>query len=124
VLVPFGLANPDHVTTHDAGRLLVDRRPAWSWWCYVDAGYSHIPGLLAWRVAQLFRSGLWPTPARVPVDGGLDRKRAALACYRSQLPALAEDWGFDASLPDPAPEQVWRLAPPPPGWEGLSAAPA
>ena len=44
-------------------------RPAGpSWFCYEDTGYKHIPGLLAWRIAKLFRSGLWPTPAAVPVD--------------------------------------------------------
>ena len=124
VAIPFGLANPDHVLTHDAARLVVDRHPDRLWLCYEDCGYKQIPGLLAWRVSSLFHAGLWPTPVVVGIDVGLDRKRRALACYSSQLPALASDWGFDAELTSRAPEQLWRLAPPPSGWEGLSAAPA
>ena len=64
VFVPFGLGNPDHDATHQAVRLLMDDRPGWSWFCYEDAGYCHLPGLLAWRVSSLFRAGRWPTPAR------------------------------------------------------------
>jgi LmbE family N-acetylglucosaminyl deacetylase len=123
VLVPFGLANPDHALTHDAARIVIARRPDLAWFCYEDHGYKHIPGMLAWRVSQLFRAGLWPTPAVIAVDPGLEAKRKALACYASQLPALAADWGFDADLAVPAPEQFWRLAPPPPGWERLIDAP-
>ena len=91
-----------------------------SWWCYEDMGYKHIPGMLAWRVAQLFRAKVWPTPVCPLVDLDDDRKRAAIACYPSQLLALEDDWHIGAKLDAPAPEQYWRLAPPPPGWERLS----
>ena len=117
VLVPFGLANPDHAAAHEAGLRVRDRYDAPAWLCYEDTGYKHIPGMLAWRVAQLFRRGLWPTPVAVPVDADDDRKRAALDCYRSQLLALEADWQVGPKLV--APEQVWRLAPPPAGWERL-----
>jgi LmbE family N-acetylglucosaminyl deacetylase len=118
VFVPFGLSNPDHVTTHDAARLVYDRRPgSWAWFCYEDGGYKHIPGMLARRVSQLFRAGIWPTPAVVPVDPGLAAKRAAVACYRTQIPPLDADHGLSARLDAAVPEQYWRLAPPPPGWE-------
>lgn len=94
------------------------RFPEPAWLCYEDVGYKHIPGLLAWRVSQLFRRRLWPTPVAVAVDEHDTRKRAALDCYRSQLLALDADWQLGPKLV--APEQLWRLAPPPPGWEGLA----
>ena len=69
VLLPFGLANPDHAATHDAGMLVRERFAEPSWLCYEDSGYKHIPGMLAWRVSQLFRRGVWPTPVALDVDG-------------------------------------------------------
>jgi LmbE family N-acetylglucosaminyl deacetylase len=121
VLAPFGLANPDHDVTHRGCMLARDRLgPAVSWWCYEDNGYKHIPGMLAWRVSSLFRRRLWPTPVCPAVDHGGDRKAAAVACYPSQLLALEDDWAIGAKLAAPAPEQYWRLAPPPPGWEAIA----
>jgi len=124
VLAPFGLANPDHDVTHRACMRARDRMsPEISWWCYEDHGYKHIPGMLAWRVAKLFRRGLWPTPVCPAVDHDGDRKEAAVACYPSQLLALEDDWQITAKLAAPAPEQYWRLAPPPPGWDRLVTDP-
>jgi LmbE family N-acetylglucosaminyl deacetylase len=121
VFAPFGLANPDHDCTHDAAMLVRDRLgPDISWFCYEDTGYKHIPGLLAWRISNLFRSGVWPTPAAVPVDVDHERKMRALGCYPSQLRALESDWQVSVKLAAPAPEQFWRLAPPPDGWGRLS----
>ena len=42
-----------------------------------------------------------------------------MAEYASQVKALEADWIFWARLDAPTPEQFWRLAPPPPGWEAL-----
>jgi LmbE family N-acetylglucosaminyl deacetylase len=120
VLLPFGLANPDHVATHDAGMRVREQYPEPSWLCYEDSGYKHIPGLLAWRVSQLFRRKVWPTPVAIGLDADDTRKRAALDCYASQLRALEADWQLGPKLV--APEQIWRLAGPPPGWEGLGDA--
>ena len=126
VFLPMGLANPDHVLTHDAGLLAraalgaVGGGP--SWFCYEDAGYTHLPGLLAWRVAKLFRSGLWPTPAIVPVVPDPAAKRAAVECYRSQLVPLWDEHLLEERLEANVPEQYWRLDHPPAGWEGLSSA--
>jgi LmbE family N-acetylglucosaminyl deacetylase len=128
VFAPFGLANPDHTATHDAARAVRERMSGapettddLAWFCYEDMGYQHIPGLLAWRVSQLFRAGIWPTPAAPRVDPTGDRKRAALGHYASQLRSLEADWQLGAKLAAPAPEQFWRLAPPPPGWERLAS---
>jgi len=121
VLAPFGLANPDHDVTHRGCMLARDRLGiARAWWCYEDSGYKHIPGMLAWRVSTLFRRGVWPTPVCPPIDTDEARKQAAIACYRSQLLALEDDWAISEKLAAPAPEQYWRLAPPPTGWERLT----
>jgi LmbE family N-acetylglucosaminyl deacetylase len=120
VLAPFGIANPDHTATHEAARAVRERIPEPAWFCYEDMGYKHIPGLLAWRVSQLFRAGTWPTPAAPTVDHGDAAKQRALAHYGSQLRALEADWQIGEKLAAPAPEQLWRLAPPPPGWERLT----
>jgi LmbE family N-acetylglucosaminyl deacetylase len=126
VFLPMGLANPDHVVAHEAALLARDALDAGgserSWFCYEDGGYKHIPGMLAWRVAKLFRSGLWPTPAMVPVRPDETVKRRSIECYTSQLPPLREDHALDERLAAHVPEQYWRLAPPPEGWEGLMDA--
>jgi LmbE family N-acetylglucosaminyl deacetylase len=122
VFVPMGLANPDHVMTHDAALIVRDQHPEWAWFAYEDHGYKHIPGILAWRVSKLFRSGLWPTPALVPVTTETDRKRKAIWCYASQIPPLEQDHALTERLDANVPEQFWRLAPPPRGWERLTEA--
>jgi LmbE family N-acetylglucosaminyl deacetylase len=120
VVVPMGLANPDHELTHDACRLVIAQRlESCAWFAYAEAGYLHIPGILAWRLGQLFRAGLWPTPAPVVADDGLVKKQQALRCYRTQLPALDDDWGYDVDSNARIAESYWRLAPPPHGWDGL-----
>jgi LmbE family N-acetylglucosaminyl deacetylase len=119
VFVPFGLANPDHDLTHRAARIVMNDLQDVAWYCYEDAGYCHLPGLLAWRIRSLFNSGLWPTPAIVAVELDTERKNRALAAYRSQLPPLQADHMLDARTTAPVQEQYWRLARPPDGWEGL-----
>ncbi len=119
VFAPLGIANPDHDRTGDAARSLIAAFPDVSWFAYEDAGYKHLPGLLAWRVSSLFRSGLWPTPAVVPVRPDPERKRRAVACYRSQVPPLEDGNWLREQLDAHVPEQFWRLAPPPEGWEAL-----
>jgi len=117
--LPMGLANPDHVMTHDAGRIVLARHPELAWFGYEDHGYKHIPGILAWRVAKMFRAGLWPTPAMVPLDIDAGRKRKAISCYTSQIGPLERDHALSERLAANVPEQMWRLAPPPSGWERL-----
>jgi LmbE family N-acetylglucosaminyl deacetylase len=123
VFLPMGIANPDHVLTHEAGLIarkeLVEQGSTTAWFCYEDHGYKHIPGLLAWRISKLFRSGLWPTPAIVPVEPDMALKRRAIACYESQVPPLERDHALSERLDANVPEQYWRLEPPPKGWERL-----
>lgn len=123
VFAPFGIANPDHAETHVAAMQVRERMPEPAWFLYEDFGYKHIPGLLAWRVSQLFRRRVWPTPVALDVgdpSAADAAKRAALACYRSQVRALEADWQLEPKLV--AAEQYWRLADPPAGWEELSNA--
>ncbi|HVN51053.1 MAG TPA: PIG-L family deacetylase [Acidimicrobiales bacterium] len=121
VLVPMGLANPEHVCVHDAALLvrtrLGDEGP--SWIAYQDVAYHQIPGQLAWRVAKLFKAAVWPTPVAMPTAVDPTPKRDAVAEYTSQVKALEADWGLWRRLDAPTPEQYWRLAPPPAGWEAL-----
>ena len=119
VFVPMGLANPDHVMTHDAGLIVRARHQDWAWFAYEDHGYKHLPGMLAWRVSKMFRSGVWPTPALVPLAADTERKRKAIWCYTSQVPPLERDHALTERLDANVPEQFWRLAPPPAGWEQL-----
>jgi LmbE family N-acetylglucosaminyl deacetylase len=123
VFLPFGLANPDHVLTHDAGLLvrseLTGSGDGPAWFCYEDHGYKHIPGIMAWRAATLFKAGLWPTPAVVPITPDMQRKEKAIALYRSQVAPLERDHVLSERLAANVPEQYWRLAAPPTGWERL-----
>jgi LmbE family N-acetylglucosaminyl deacetylase len=126
VFFPMGIANPDHVLTHDAcliARSDIRSRDAASqpaWFCYEDHGYKHIPGLLAWRVAKLFKAGLWPTPSIVPIKADMALKRRAIQCYKSQIAPLERDHALSERLDGNVPEQYWRIAPPPEGWEALA----
>ena len=134
VFLPMGLANPDHVLTHDAGlivrsEMMADAASAGTqdggvplWFCYEDAGYKHLPGMLAWRISKLFRSGLWPTPAVVPIEPDMAAKRTAIAHYTTQVAPLERDHLLSERLDANVPEPYWRLDPPPPGWERLIAA--
>jgi LmbE family N-acetylglucosaminyl deacetylase len=121
VLVPFGLANPEHVVVHEASLLVRERGPARpvEWVAYEDIAYNQIPGQLAWRVATLFKAAVWPTPVAMPVDPSTAAKRAAVAEYTSQVLALDADWSLWPRLDAPTPEQYWRLDAPPPGWEAM-----
>jgi LmbE family N-acetylglucosaminyl deacetylase len=119
VVLPMGLANPDHVVTHDAGMLIAATRPDITWFGYEDAGYKHIPGMLAHRVSKLFQSDFWPTPMIVPTRQDHARKRAAIECYTSQLGPLNADHALAERIDGNVPEQFWMLAPPPPGWERM-----
>jgi LmbE family N-acetylglucosaminyl deacetylase len=124
VFLPMGIANPDHVVTHDAGlisrsEMIAGPNPP-QWFCYEDHGYKHIPGLLAWRITKLFKAGLWPTPSIVPVEPDMAIKRRAIACYESQVAPLERDHALSERLDANVPEQYWRIAPPPEGWGPLA----
>ncbi|MDA8358684.1 MAG: PIG-L family deacetylase [Actinomycetota bacterium] len=120
VFFPMGLGNPDHDVTHEASLLVMREMGHLAWFCYEDHGYKHIPGLLAWRVARLLRRQPWPTPAIIPHEEDVDRKRRAIWCYSSQIAPLERDHALSERMAARVPEQYWRLAPPPRGWEVLA----
>ena len=120
VFAPMGLGNPDHDLTHQAAMLVREKHQELAWFCYEDQGYKHLPGLLAWRLARLLRHGPWPTPAIVPHEEDEERKRRAIWCYASQIPPMNQGDRLTRRLDAKVPEQFWRLAPPPKGWEGLA----
>lgn len=138
VFLPMGLAHPDHVLSHRAGLAVRERllartgeqdlgaqglRPRPEWFCYEDAGYKHLPGMLARRISTLVTGGLWPTPAVVPVRPDMEAKRIAIMAYVSQYGPLQRDMHLSEHLAANTPEQYWRLSPPPPGWDGVTSAP-
>lgn len=116
VFAPFGIANPDHAYVNDVA-LAVRARVGddIGWFCYEDTGYKLVPGLLAWRISKLFLEALWPTPVAVATTRDEPRKERAMRCYASQIKSLGADWDLENAMLSP--EQYWRLAPPPAGWE-------
>jgi LmbE family N-acetylglucosaminyl deacetylase len=120
VFLPMGIAQPDHMITHEAGLLArAEMSEDVSWFCYEDHGYKHLPGMLAWRVSKLFRNGIWPTPSIVPVEVDMAAKRAAINCYKTQLPPLEYEHLLSVRLDANVPEQHWRLASVPEEWRNL-----
>src|SRR5437899_3602908 len=52
VLIPLGLANPDHRRAHRAATIVMARHPGWLWLGYEDRDYRFIPGMLAHRLRR------------------------------------------------------------------------
>ncbi|HEX8989688.1 MAG TPA: PIG-L family deacetylase [Rhodocyclaceae bacterium] len=91
VVFPLGLFHSDHRLAHEAVLLLLRRTPSCrNWIAYEDVPYRRLPGLAEAALRRLRRAGLAPRGARISADGAARRRKArALACYRSQLTALA-----------------------------------
>jgi LmbE family N-acetylglucosaminyl deacetylase len=108
VAVPLGLFHSDHQLAHEAALLARSKHLERMWLAYEDAIYRRIPGLVDDRLGQLNEAGVRTIP--YTPDGGADDsvKREAIACYASQIRALARPGypGFEDAL---APERYWRL---------------
>jgi len=109
VALPLGLFHDDHTTTHEAGLRVAQAVPSLQWLLYADALYRTLPGLVQARLDELATGG-WRT-APLPAGSGrhLALKQRAVACYASQLRALA------TARPDGVAdafelEQYWCLA--------------
>jgi len=114
VLLPAGLFHSDHVLLHDALLAVrAEERPGVNWLMYEEALYRRIPGLLQQRLAQLQRDGIAATPLAFPPPHEPALKQRAIACYASQLRALAEAANGCADVF--APERYWLLAAQPDG---------
>lgn len=108
VAIPLGLFHDDHKTTHEAGLRLARRWPQLTWLVYADALYRRIGGLVEEQLARLRSAGLGPVPLPPPPVRRDELKRRAVACYASQLRALAgpQYAGHDDVF---EPERYWRL---------------
>lgn len=111
LLVPLGLFHSDHRLVHRAALGLLDRCPGCRWLVYEDALYRRIDDLRDPAVEELRRRGFSPRPVRFQeaADAVL-RKREAVACYRSQLRALATP-GRPGHVGLDDPEAYWLLSP-------------
>lgn len=91
VIFPLGLFHSDHRLAREAVLAMMRRGvPGLACLAYEDALYRRLPGLRDAAVARLRRAGLSPRPARAAADAGARRRKGrAVACYRSQLRALA-----------------------------------
>jgi LmbE family N-acetylglucosaminyl deacetylase len=109
VAIPLGLFHDDHRTAHAAGLGLLGRAPGVRWLLYADAIYRRIAGAVEGRLAALHAAGLTPAPVPPAPRRHAARKRRAVACYRSQLRALASPGrpGWRDAL---EPETYWTLA--------------
>lgn len=89
VAFPLGLFHSDHRLTHEAMMSLTAGREM-RWLLYEDALYRRIPGLVEARLAQLRRDGHGVRRLQLQFSArAAALKREAVACYRSQLRALA-----------------------------------
>ena len=131
VFLPMGLANPDHVLTHDAGlaaRAAMTEAAAGGgeagalWFCYEDAGYKHLPGLMAWRVSKLFRSGSVADPGGGACRTGHGGQAQGHPSLRQPGRTAGARHLLSERLDANTPEQYWRLDPPPAGWERLMSS--
>lgn len=90
VFMPLGLFHADHHRARDAALVLCGRHRAPAWYAYEEAFYRLIPGLRAEALARLRTAGLSPEArAFAETQQAAARKRRAVACYGSQLRALA-----------------------------------
>ena len=119
-----GIANPDHVVDPRRRRCRSrSERPDLAWFAYEDAGYKHIPGMLAWRVVEAL-----PLRPLAHADDRADACRTTRAsaprssATRRSSGHCARDHALDARIDGAVAEQFWQLAPPPPGWERMRDA--
>jgi LmbE family N-acetylglucosaminyl deacetylase len=101
---PLGLAHPDHHTTRRAYQALVATTGIEAWI------YEDLPSRVLWPEEVPVALDWWREMGHKPElgfvgSGSLERKEAALSCYRSQLWAL-NGLSEHACL---VPERLWRL---------------
>ena len=107
VFIPLGLFHVDHRRASDAAFALAGRDGA-DWYAYEDAIYRRIPGAVGARIHALRDRGHVLTRHVFPIDDVAGAHKAdAVACYRSQLTALARRTASDDMR---APEAYWRIA--------------
>lgn len=109
VLFPLGLFHSDHRLAREAALVLLERCPSCRWLAYEDALYRCLPEERDQALARLAEAGLQPQPVRFAESAGAgDLKAQAVACYRSQLTALATP-GRPGPADLAAAEGYWQL---------------
>ena len=104
---PLGLFHRDHLRASDASAMLVERFAAHAFHAYEDMLYRRIAGAVDERMSVLRERGLDFAHCSPPLAcNATARKRAAVACYRSQLRALRTREAYDDLH---APEAHWRV---------------
>ena len=107
VYFPLGLFHRDHRRASEAALAILDRLSSVRWYAYEDAIYRSLDGSSDARRRELCAAGYVLAPAALPLeDAATARKRAAIACYRSQLRGLAVRARHVDLL---APEAYWRV---------------
>jgi LmbE family N-acetylglucosaminyl deacetylase len=110
VALPLGIFHDDHILTGDAAIDALGRRPSPTWLVYADAIYRRVPDLVERRLRDLSGRGLTLRELDAPGIGVGDRKRRAVACYRSQVGALERSW--EGGVSDAfEPERYWHVVP-------------
>lgn len=90
VAFPLGLFHSDHELTREAMLALVDEGLARRWTVYADVPYRRLPGVAARTQAALQKRGYQLRALRWSASAdAYTLKRQAVACYVSQLRALA-----------------------------------
>jgi LmbE family N-acetylglucosaminyl deacetylase len=110
VYIPLGLGHGDHRQAHEAAAALIPAFPKIEWWAYEEAIYRRfVDSGRGARQDWLRQRGLEPTWI-APGRPASEAKRRSIACYRSQLRALASPgrpgWGDVLE-----PELYWALRP-------------
>ncbi|HEX3177028.1 MAG TPA: PIG-L family deacetylase [Methylomirabilota bacterium] len=108
VCIPLGLFHSDHALAHAAALEVRARHRSWGWLAYEEPMYRRVPGALADRLEALRKADISaiPLPPRVATV----EKRDAIACYASQLRALATP-GRPGHADALAEERQWKLLP-------------
>jgi LmbE family N-acetylglucosaminyl deacetylase len=114
VLVPLGVAHPDHIEVGAACRAAARRHPDRRWTVYLDLPYGHAPalaGLTGDALDQVAAEGhLLGPPEEGPGAPGA-AKRAAVEHYRSQLAPVFDPTGPFVFPEHLGPERRWPLGP-------------
>lgn len=111
VFFPLGLFHSDHRLTRRAVSVFARHCSGCRWFAYEDALYRRLPGWREEAVAELAQSGLALQPASfVEAEEAAERKRRAVACYASQLRALATP-GHSGTADLLAAEACWQVVP-------------
>ena len=123
VFFPMGLANPDHVMVHEACLLIRAAEAGWRPGVVLLRGPrlqapARHAGLARGQAAALATPG--PRRPSSPTCPTRSSSGAPSGATRRRSRHSRRDHALTARVEGRVPEQFWRLAPPPAGWEALA----